>query len=141
MYGCAKYTTAWAMVGVFIYSFVRSMAMIAVTYVLARKRMAQGVTEDTPLEPVSVYTDIEAGTFLKCLSVFVLQMLLYVLLLRWIASKSFIEEDATDEELARYAAGSIVATVQRTMSQGFRSGELLGSPVVLFSLLVGSRFP
>ncbi|CAE7847385.1 ttv [Symbiodinium microadriaticum] len=124
VYGCVQYTTTGAMIGVFFYSVVRSIAMTIVTYARVKKENnGHGVT-DEPLEPVSVYTDIEAGTFLKCASVFVLQMLLYVLLLRWIASKSFSEEETTEQELVRYAAGSVVATVQRVMSQGFHSGEL-----------------
>ncbi|CAE7660984.1 ext1c [Symbiodinium sp. CCMP2592] len=124
VYGCVQYTTTGAMIGVFFYSIVRSIAMTIVTYARVKKESAGHGVTDEPLEPVSVYTDIEAGTFLKCASVFVLQMLLYVLLLRWIASKSFSEEETTEQEFVRYAAGSVVATVQRVMSQGFHSGEL-----------------
>ena len=124
VYGCVRYTTIGAMLAVLVYSVVRSLVIIGVTLRRAKKRLATQEVNDSPLEPVSVYTDIEAGTFLKCLSVFVLQMLLYALLLRWVASESFSENDVTDEEVFRYAAGSVVATVQRVMSQGFRSGEL-----------------
>ena len=124
VYGCVRYTTFGAVFAVLLYSLLRSIVMILVTVGWAKRNGVGDLARDGPLEPVSVYTDIEEGAFLKCLSVWMLQMLLYVLLVRWVLSKSFKDEDVSEQELFLYSCGSIVATVQRTMSNGFVRGEL-----------------
>mmetsp|Transcript_71291 Transcript_71291/g.167007 ORF Transcript_71291/g.167007 Transcript_71291/m.167007 type:complete len:323 (-) Transcript_71291:166-1134(-) len=131
-YGCLKHSVTFAAILVLVYSLIRSSFHVVVGIRCAKKDMEKQVDNDE-LQPVSVYTDMEAGTFLKCVAVFVLQMLLYVMLFRWINSQPVIDPETTEEVVTWYfIAGAIVSTVSRTMSAGFVSGELLPFWAVYF---------
>jgi len=119
-YSTLKHSPAIAVLEAFIYSLYQGGVAL-----LQHKPKEQSESEQRKhLQPVSVYTDLHVGNFFECVTVFVLQVMLYMFLLLTVYhQEKLIEEEITEQQLFMYICGSVVGLVLRLREQSFLAAE------------------
>ena len=119
-YSTLKHSPAIAVLEAFVYSLYQGGLAL-----LQHKPKEQSESEQRKhLQPVSVYTDLHVGNFFECVTVFVLQVMLYMFLLLTVYhQEKLIEEEITEQQLFMYVCGSVVGLVLRLREQSFLAAE------------------
>ena len=119
-YSTLKHSPAIAVLEAFIYSLYQGGVAL-----LRHKPKEQSESEQRKhLQPVSVYTDLHVGNFFECVTVFVLQVMLYMFLLLTVYHQEKLsEEEITEQQLFMYVCGSVVGLVLRLREQSFLEAE------------------
>ncbi|CAE7705290.1 unnamed protein product [Symbiodinium necroappetens] len=119
-YSTLKHSPAIAVLEAFVYSLYQGGLAL-----LQHKPKEQSESEQRKhLQPVSVYTDLHVGNFFECVTVFVLQVMLYMFLLLTVYhQEKLIEKEITEQQLFMYVCGSVVGLVLRLREQSFLAAE------------------
>ena len=75
------------------------------------------------LEPVSVYSDFEGSGLLDCTTVFVLQVMLYVVLLLSVVQQPSPRDQISDRQVMFYVGGAIISIVMQLRGETFKKVE------------------
>ena len=119
LHSTLKYSPAIAVVEAFCYSLYQGTVVF-----LRHKPKVQAEAKRKHLQPVSVYTDLHVGNVIECLTVFVLQVMLYMFLLLTVYhQEKLIEEEITEQQFFMYVCGSIVGIVLRLREPSFLAAE------------------
>ena len=77
----------------------------------------QGNEKSNVLEPVSAYSDFEGCGLLECTLVFVVQMMLYAVLIASVFTRK--PEEATDHEVMKVVGGAVIAALMAARGESF----------------------